>query len=379
MRSRNDEVMPRLESGLALDDLWLMAKFDPHPKQKAAILHGEGPLYLPAGPGSGKTRVLLWRVLKLLVFDGLKPDEVFLSTFTEKAALQLKEGLRTLLGFATEKTGAPYDLSRMYVGTVHSLCQRLLSDRRFSVGNQRPRPPVLLDELDQYLFLRRRRNWSRLLEAGEITRHGPQTVNAWFNVNSRSRHVAISNCIGLFNRLSEECIDPKRASRKAKQAGLSRLIKMYGAYRSMLGEESYEHVDFPLVQQKALDVLNGFPDSHNVFKYVIVDEYQDTNTIQERLYFKLAGGHHNICVVGDDDQALYRFRGATVENFVEFPDRCRQHLKRGPRTVFLDANYRSRKLIVNFYKDFMAHPTCDWRKRGRPLGSYRVQGKYIKA
>src|SRR5512132_321635 len=108
-----------------LEALWRDAKFMPTPEQRSAILHSDGPLYLPAGPGSGKTRVLLWRTLNLIAFQGVSPDEIYLSTFTEKAAHQLKEGLRSLLALATSKNGQPYDLGRMYVGTIHSLCQKL--------------------------------------------------------------------------------------------------------------------------------------------------------------------------------------------------------------------------------------------------------------
>jgi len=117
---------------LSLEKLWELAKFKPNDQQREAIIHLDGPLFLTAGPGSGKTRVLLWRTLNLIVFHGVKPEEIYLSTFTEKAAHQLKEGLRTILGMVTNINGQPYDLTPMYIGTVHSLCQRILSDRRHS-------------------------------------------------------------------------------------------------------------------------------------------------------------------------------------------------------------------------------------------------------
>src|SRR6266496_1672426 len=104
-----------------LQRLWDLHEFTPNDEQREAISHVDGPLYFPAGPGSGKTRVLLWRTLYLIVCCGVKPEEVFLSTFTEKAALQLREGLRALLGAASNLTGQQYDLARMYLGTVHSL------------------------------------------------------------------------------------------------------------------------------------------------------------------------------------------------------------------------------------------------------------------
>jgi DNA helicase-2/ATP-dependent DNA helicase PcrA len=145
------------QTGITLPQLWREHNFEPNDNQRNAILHTDGPLFLPAGPGSGKTRVLLWRTLNLIVFHGVKPDEIFLSTFTEKAALQLKEGLRALLGMVTSVTDTPYDLSKMYVGTVHSLCRKLIADRCFYPHRERGRIPIILDELGQYFHLSNRR------------------------------------------------------------------------------------------------------------------------------------------------------------------------------------------------------------------------------
>ena len=143
---------------ITLEQLWSEVGFSPNESQRRAIEHVDGPLYLPAGPGSGKTRVLLWRALNLLVFHGARPEEIFLATFTEKAALQLREGLRALLGHVTTRTGTPYDLSRMYVGTLHSLCQRIIADRRFYPNRQRGASLTLLDDLGQYIYMRKKRN-----------------------------------------------------------------------------------------------------------------------------------------------------------------------------------------------------------------------------
>ncbi len=120
------------KKSLSIETLWDVAEFEPNDEQRAAILHTDGPLFLPAGPGAGKTRVLLWRTLNLMVFQDVDPEEIFLSTFTEKAAFQLREGLRSLLGFVTNNTGKQFDISRMYVGPDHSLCRRIILDRRFS-------------------------------------------------------------------------------------------------------------------------------------------------------------------------------------------------------------------------------------------------------
>jgi DNA helicase-2/ATP-dependent DNA helicase PcrA len=380
---------------VTLEKLWDQSNFHPNDAQKDAILHVVGPLYLTAGPGSGKTRVLLWRTLNLIVFHDVAPEQIFLSTFTEKAALQLKEGLQSLLGMVTNRTGQPYDLAQMYIGTVHSLCQRMLSDRRrFSGDRHRNHPPTLLDEIGQYFHLAKSRSWANLLEKAELGGTGNEIINAIFSGASESKHVAVTNCISFFNRLSEECIDPQKAlsllqsgngeiqsyfsSQNLIPEQIEVLLKLYSAYKeSLIGENNNRFTDFSLLQQEAYNTLIAFEGSEKAFQYVIVDEYQDTNTIQEKLFFKLARGTKNLCVVGDDDQALYRFRGATVENFVEFPARCQNLLGVKPRRIPLSINYRSCKRIVDFYTSFIDQ--ADWTKANGESGFYRVVDKDIKA
>jgi DNA helicase-2/ATP-dependent DNA helicase PcrA len=361
--------------------LWRAADFRPSPEQKKAITFIGRPLFIKAGPGSGKTRVLLWRTVHLLVHRRVKPQEIFLSTFTEKAARQLEEGLRGMLALVTERTGEYFDLANMYIGTLHSLCQRITTERRFSPHRQRPRAPLLMDELAQYLYLSRNRNWNTFLS--ELGWKGANmAISQLFDgFESQSRHRAASSCISLFNRLSEECLDPRKIRQKAHNPTLRKLIDFYSLYREGLEEQQPPLTDFALLQQSALKVLDeldeqdGTGRSGELFKHVIIDEYQDTNTIQERLVFRLSAYHKNICVVGDDDQALYRFRGATVENFVQFPERCLRNLGTRPHVIELGKNYRSRKAIVDFYSDFIEHPCCDWRRTGNRKALYRVLKK----
>jgi DNA helicase-2/ATP-dependent DNA helicase PcrA len=360
---------------VTIEELWSEFGFKPNTNQERAIRHLDGPLYLPAGPGSGKTRVLLWRTLNLIVFSGVTPEEIYLSTFTDKAALQLREGLRSLLAAVTNRTGRPYDTGRMYVGTTHALCQRLLVDRRFYPGRQRGRTPLLIDELDQYLHLHRRRTWRELTALSGFASDPEPVINSVFGFASLSRHQAVSNCIALFNRLSEECVDPTWGETQADDPAFRNLLRMYGHYQQSLAAGGLVRTDFALLQRHALTLLDSDPVSAKVFKHVIIDEYQDTNTIQERLFFRLARGHKNICAVGDDDQALYRFRGATVENFVDFPDRCRMLLGSAPTEIPLETNYRSRKPIVDFCGAFLG--ACDWAKAPPAEGHYRVTSKQI--
>lgn len=361
-----------------IEDLWAAVGFRPNPAQESAIRHVDGPLYLPAGPGSGKTRVLLWRTLNLIVFHAVPPEAIYLSTFTEKAALQLKEGLRGLLAMATNFTGQPYDIAQMYVGTVHSLCQRLIQDRRLYSDRQRARPPVLVDDLGQYFHLYRSSRWDAFVQAAGFDGDPVRDINSLFDEHQHpgSRHYAATHALSFFNRLSEECLRPDQIAARIEEPTLAALVRMYAAYvESLRPPGQPASTDFALLQQEALNALNGHAGAGHVFQHVIVDEYQDTNTIQERIFFRLAQGSRNLCVVGDDDQALYRFRGATVENFVQFPQRCVDAFGVEPAAIPLDTNYRSRHAIVDFYTRFVAQ--CDWRDpRG---GHFRVASKQIRA
>lgn len=345
-----------------IDHFMSLAGFSPNEAQREAILHESGPLYLPAGPGSGKTRVLLWRVFNLIVYRGVDPSRIFLSTFTEKAARQLESGLFSLLVLAQEVTGRPFDTTELYVGTLHSLSNRILADRRFLAPGTRPRPPVLMDELSQFLYLYRGDGNRALLEFAREFLDLNEPNEFYLRVQScfvrepkyPSRFDAINQLKDFFNRVSEEAPILENWRAKAEELGLSEyhegirlLLDLYGIYLTSL--KKTRRVDLSLVQSEALAVVTSCPQGGSVFDEVIIDEYQDTNSVQERLVFALAAGTRNLCVVGDDDQALYRFRGATVENFVRFPDRVSERWGIATRTIPVVRNYRSRGDIVSFY------------------------------
>ncbi len=373
---------------LTLETFWKLKGFVPNHNQREAILHTEGPLFLTAGPGSGKTRVILWRTVNLIVFHEVDPKDIFLATFTEKAAHQLKEGLRGLLGSVTNVTGQPYDISGMSIGTVHSICQEILIDsqRRFADGGIRGRAPILLDELSQYFKVYQRSFWIELLKAGgyisgdeekleEEQTETQRMITKYLSGREKySRHDAANCMIKLFNRFSEENLETEAVV--TDDETIQSFLDMYSFYcDSHKKSEKIHTVDFSLLQQKAYNKITAYKGSKDVYKYIIVDEYQDTNSIQESIYFELARKCKNICVVGDDDQALYRFRGATVENLVEFEDRCETYLGVKPTKIALNTNYRSKQAIVNFYVDFMQR--TDWRKKNGK-GHHRVIDKDIK-
>ena len=355
---------------VTLESLWKDAEFSPNIEQREAILHTDGPLYMPAGPGSGKTRVLLWRTLNLIVFHEVPLQQIFLGTFTEKGAHQLREGLRGLLSIATERIGRPFDISQMAIGTIHSICRQILLERRLSEPGVRPSCPALLDEFDQYRFVYRPRNWKRLTEISELGANANKQIVQFFEDRlSNSRHRAVTALLACFNRLSEESLD--LAAKRPRDPVVRGVLRMYAEYRRLLAEE--DRTDLSLLQWHAHQRLAGNEKSESLYRHITIDEYQDTNSIQEKIYFRLARASRNLCVVGDDDQSMYRFRGATVDNFLRFPERCKQLLGRGPRTIKLVTNYRSRKRIVRFYNEFMGE--YDWSFRGK---EFRVK-KTIKA
>jgi DNA helicase II / ATP-dependent DNA helicase PcrA len=363
-----------------IDYYWKKIGFKPNQKQEAAIRHTNGPLFLSAGPGSGKTRVLLWRTLNLIVYEGIDPRDIILSTFTEKAAKQLKDGLHTYLGLVTNETGKSYDIASMPIGTIHSLCRKFLVDRRLSEGRERKRAPILLDELAQYFRIYSKRNWLELIQAGGYSESEEETAQREINMilmgkDIYSRHVAVKSLISFFNRLSEEGIEPGELH--LKDQSFQFLVDMYQKYLLDLSSGGkVPLVDFSILQKVTFDFLQMSDSSKDVFRHVIIDEYQDTNYIQERIFFHLAGGSKNICVVGDDDQSLYRFRGATVENLVEFEKRVKKHLGVKATRIDLSENYRSRSEIVDFYINFIE--TIDWENPLKKKEYFRIMDKGIK-
>ncbi len=362
---------------LKIEELWEIKNYIPNDNQKKAIMHTEGPLLVTAGPGSGKTRVILWRTLNLIVFKGIKPEEIFLATFTEKAARQLKDGLRSLLTLASERTKITYDISGMAIGTVHSICRDLLNDRRFSANGERPSPPILMDALGQFFFVNKKSNWTELWKAGGYNSEEEANgeLNKYLaNYNYPQKFKAVTEMMSIFNRFSEENLE---IDSYKKDPILNKILKMYKKYKELLESKSPRvYVDFSLLQKRAFDKISKIKNTDSVFKYVIIDEYQDTNSIQESLYFYLSKGTKNICVVGDDDQALYRFRGATVENLVEFESRYKNANHKKPERIDLNINYRSRKQIVDTYTKFIS--LIDW-KDTRLNKYYRVMDKNIQA
>jgi len=318
-------------------------------QQRAIIEHQDGPLLVIAGPGSGKTFSLVLRAINLLISGKALPKELVLCTFTEKAAFELRDRIAS----AARNTGYTGDLSDLCVDTIHGLCNRLLVQHRHRtpLGNNYG----TLDELTQWLFL--------FDHFEEII--GAQDAGLFLNHWS-TKWTTIEGAARYYNKITEELVSPERLT-GSNDPFLQTLGQSFIRYESALYRDN--KIDFAHLQKLLHELLQDPQVSEPVvagIKYVMVDEYQDTNYVQEQILLKLSSKTKNLCVVGDEDQSLYRFRGATVRNILEF-----QQNFENCEVVQLTTNYRSHKRIVHAYDRWMA--SSDWSNPDGPAFRYQKQ------
>jgi len=307
--------------------------------QREAILHQGSPLLIIAGPGSGKTEVIAWRVAHLVEAGLAKPENILATTFTNKAALELKDRIQSKL------PGVNVEL--MQVSTIHSFCADLL--RRYPRQANLPGGFRILDETGQFLFV-----YSHRKELGLDERV------------KGLEDVFYGSVISAFNRATEEQVAPENLAAWCEE-NLSRcnsdetrlwqereaIAAAYKRYCQLLLEEE-NLLDFAFLQTFALRLLEGHPavleELRQKYPEILVDEYQDTNAAQEKLLKLLAGDGQHLTVVGDDDQSIYRFRGATVRNILKFTERYPD-----AKVVKLVHNFRSREQIVDHSQQVIAN------------------------
>ena len=308
--------------------------------QRSIIQHDEGPLLVIAGPGSGKTFSLVLRAINLLLLGKATPRELLICTFTEKAEYELRDRISA----AARKTGYKGELCNLRVGTIHGMCNRLIMEHRH-------RTPLgsnyeTLDDLTQLLFIFE--NFDQIIGKESTGRY----LNHW-----TTKWTAIEGGCGYFNKITEELVEADQMLERGNDF-VQGIARAYKAYQAAMWENN--RVDFAHLQKVVWDLLQDVEIAGTVtngIKYVLVDEYQDTNYIQEQLLIKLTERTGNLCVVGDEDQSLYRFRGATVRNILEFPSRFA-----GCTEVKLTTNYRSHEKIVNAYDRWMS--SANWSNPG---------------
>jgi len=341
-----------------------------HPQQRDAVTAArDESLFLVAGPGTGKTTVLALRVLKLVFVDDIDPGNIVATTFTRRAAAELRS---RILGWGDRFRNAcradagiaenilanieRLDLNRLVTGTLDSIAEAILGDY-CPPGTQ---PPIVVEEFVSSAFMLRDglfahnghrspdlRAYVTGLRGSAFGLNTPEMGRVVLEIRERIIHDRVDAVRYQF--------DP-RPGGQAPPAGVAVTCTALDAYINKLQCELV--LDFAALEQQFLlqmrnGALNRFLESAQV---ILVDEYQDTNLLQEEIYFELTraavahGG--GLTVVGDDDQSLYRFRGATVDLFQAFPQRALQVLNINPRLIYLAQNYRSTNTIVDFVNNF---------------------------
>ncbi|HUO35549.1 MAG TPA: UvrD-helicase domain-containing protein [Candidatus Acidoferrum sp.] len=287
-----------------------------NPQQRAAVEAVDGPLLVLAGAGTGKTRVITFRVAHLIDL-GVPPHAILAVTFTNKAAGVMKDRISDLL-----RSGGR-DASDVWVSTFHSFCARLLRREAESLGL--PRDFAIYDDDDQTAAVKR-----SLASLGFATEdYPPRSVRAQI---SHAKNHGISP-----DQMESEAAEMRNFSR-------TDVAKVFRAYEKTLHDAAA--LDFDDLLLKAVDLLREHPDVHarwnQRFQYILVDEFQDTNASQEKLVRLLAGARKNVCVVGDEDQSIYGWRGARAGNLKRFTEDFPE-----ARIIRLEENYRSTQTILD--------------------------------
>jgi DNA helicase II / ATP-dependent DNA helicase PcrA len=281
-----------------------------NPAQREAVLQTEGPLLVIAGAGSGKTRVLTHRVAHLINAVGAKPNEILAITFTNKAAGEMRERLERMLGRTARA---------IWILTFHAACGRILRREAERLGYRSSF--TIYDQADQIRLVK------QCLEALE---KDPKRFTP------RGIHHQISNHKNLLRK-------PDDVQALVGSFYDQTVADVYAEYQKRLFASNA--VDFDDIIMLTVEVLERFPEARErwqkAFRYVLVDEYQDTNHAQYRLLQLLAGAHKNVFAVGDPDQSIYAFRGADIRNIMEF-----ERDFPGTRTIALEQNYRSTNSIL---------------------------------
>jgi ATP-dependent DNA helicase UvrD/PcrA len=341
-------------------------RYLPNQDQKDAIEQkSNAPLFIVAGPGTGKTTCLTLRILKLIFVDGISPEGILATTFTKKAAEELRSrilswGFRLIEEIEKDATiskkaksiVSKLDINQVLTGTIDSICEQLLQDYR-DPGTQ---PPILIDGfVGKTLLLR-----EGLFNNGRYKDSGFDKY--LFDISGRASkfgwHIGAKNDLlqTIWDRRVQDQVDWSkyiRSGSKSLKKCRDTLDEAFIDYETALTDRLM--VDFTLLEQQVLERLqnNKLVEFQKQIEVVLVDEYQDTNLLQECIYYELAKSCNGaLNVVGDDDQSLYRFRGATVELFSDFDVRYKKVFKKRPKKVFLKTNYRSTKKIIEFTNQY---------------------------
>lgn len=282
-----------------------------NPVQQEAVYHTEGPLLILAGAGSGKTRVLTHRIAYLIDHGNVNPWNILAITFTNKAAGEMRERVDQIVDFGAED---------VWVSTFHSTCVRIL--RRYIDRLGYDRSFTIYDTDDQKTVIK------------EVCK----------KLNIDTKIYKERTLMSAISSAKDEMIGPKEyLLNSGGDYARQRIAQVYDEYQKRL--KSNNALDFDDLLFKTVELFKADPEVLNYyqerFKYIMVDEYQDTNTVQFQFVSMLAAKYHNLCVVGDDDQSIYKFRGANIRNILDFEKTFPE-----AKVIKLEQNYRSTKTIL---------------------------------
>jgi len=335
-----------------------------NPEQRQAVEHGEGPLLIIAGPGSGKTRVITERIVWLLEnVRGLQPANILAVTFTDKAAAEMKERVRKALG---SPPGLPH------ISTFHAFCYEVLRKRHFERR--------LLDKVDVWIFLRRRMTelgldfYQKLAEPGAFL----HDLNEFFSrcqdelIEPEDFEAFVAKAEIEFQRRAPRLDPAERKLEEEEVLKRKELARVFRNSRKLIEDAGCSSLGSLISEAVRLfdrepEVLDYY---HARFRYVLVDEFQDSNFAQVELLRRLVASPYNITAVGDDDQAIYRFRGAAHGAFQMF-----HRTFAGAKVVNLHRNYRSTKRILRAADVVIARNTHEEKKK--PLRTEHGEGERV--
>jgi DNA helicase-2/ATP-dependent DNA helicase PcrA len=312
-----------------------------NPQQRLAVETTEGPLLILAGAGSGKTRVITYRIAHLIDTLGVSPDTILAVTFTNKAAAEMAERVEKLVGGSL--------LRQPWISTFHSFCVRVLRRDIEALKGGFRRDFVIYDEADQQLVVKA----------------------AMRRLGLDDKQMKPSAVLARISWAKNHMRDPIEVYRSSADPKTERVAHIYEIYRQELRKANALDFDDLLLEavrllREAAEVRERY---QRRFEYILVDEYQDTNRPQYELMRLLAGARHNLCVVGDEDQSIYSWRGADIRNILEFEQDFPE-----AKIVRLEQNYRSTENILEAASAVVAN---NLRRKGKTLWTSRQGGRKI--
>ena len=309
-----------------------------NPQQRLAVETSEGPLLILAGAGSGKTRVITYRIAHLIENVGVSPDAIIAVTFTNKAAAEMAERVEKLVGGSL--------LRQPWISTFHSFCVRVLRRDIEALKDGFRRDFVIYDESDQQLVVKA----------------------AMRRLGLDDKQMKPSAVLARISWAKNHMRDPIEVYQSSADPKTERVAHIYEIYRRELRKANA--LDFDDLLLETVRLLREAPEVRDRyqrrFEYILVDEYQDTNRPQYELMRLLAGTRHNLCVVGDEDQSIYSWRGADIRNILEFEQDFPE-----AKIVRLEQNYRSTQNILQAASAVVANNV---RRKGKALWTSRQGG-----